>query len=57
MQSANTVATAESDLTTVDAFEKSCKSTGLTAMCCTLPVVCYRTTIAVLDGSLLTRIL
>ncbi|GAB7332136.1 hypothetical protein MBLNU13_g04013t1 [Cladosporium sp. NU13] len=28
----------ESDLTTVDAFEKSCKSTGLTAMCCTLPV-------------------
>lgn len=44
---ANTYATAESDLTTVDAFEKSCKSTGLTAMCCTLPVVCRRTIVAV----------
>ncbi|KAM0709104.1 hypothetical protein Q7P35_003140 [Cladosporium inversicolor] len=28
----------ESDLTTVADFEESCKSTGLTAMCCTLPV-------------------
>ena len=46
IHSANTVATAESDLTTVADFEESCKSTGLTAMCCTLPVVCCRTIVA-----------
>jgi len=51
---ANTSITAESDLTTVDAFEKSCKSTGLTAMCCTLPVVRCCTTVAVRINSLLT---
>ena len=44
--SPNTFITAESDLTTVADFEESCKSTGLTAMCCTLPVVCCRTIVA-----------
>jgi hypothetical protein len=39
---ANTFTSAESDLTTVADFEASCASTGLTAMCCTLPVVCCR---------------
>lgn len=31
--------TAESDLESVEAFEKSCASSGTTAQCCTLPVV------------------
>jgi len=50
---ANALETAESDLTTVADFETSCASTGLTAMCCTLPVVCCRA-LCSLDGSLLT---
>lgn len=38
----NTIPTAESDLTTVADFEASCATSGTTAMCCTLPVVCFR---------------
>jgi len=50
IQFANTVATAESDLTTVADFEESCKSTGLTAMCCTLPIVrCQTVTVVRID--------
>jgi hypothetical protein len=33
--------TAEPDLTTVADFEASCAASGTTAMCCTVPVVCF----------------
>lgn len=36
---ADRLSTAESDLESVEAFEKSCASSGTTAQCCTLPVV------------------
>jgi hypothetical protein len=36
--------TAEPDLTTVADFEASCAASGTTAMCCTVPVVCFRFT-------------
>jgi hypothetical protein len=32
---------ADPDLTTVADFEASCAASGTTAMCCTVPVVCF----------------